>query len=593
MDCFLWAEASKDRNKLTEKYEPLQPFLFLSFLDFSNAEVVLDVGANVGLYSLVSTMANKVNAVYAFEPDEAAYQELIKNLTLNGIEKLVKPHQVAVSDSDGCVRFGSHTPMSGVNGVVSTSIHDIAIFSDTYDVRAISLDQLDDIQGKVLGIKIDVEGHELQVIDGACELLNGSPAFIQVEHYVGSGIDQKLSELGYFCFFTAGHDHYFTNIRNFRNPLFVKRAVEYAATWLIETHAGRWPNVNTIKNSLSLSCEVSNGLINANACLHYGFFSSDTEYAFYLMVDGVKADEQWYRSEPHASFQMPDEADSIEVKAFAREESLPEKKVVVGYDIKKPATGYRPGSAVEDSLSLPSQYAAVISRLDSELLDFSDIDLSPLLQAITDDESENIVQLGGDSTALTIAREVKKGHLRHLSVLCTAEQTFSLKQGRQRTGEEGQNFSQWVTLHSVLGAYEFEKTLASLAQGLQSATHVLLKGQFLADIGVTVAELSPLLAHLPEGSKLYTEGLSNASYRHELTELAGKHGIAVEWLYPRSTILPPERLSLAKNHIFTDSLTLSADASTEQAFGLSFSASSNAHPERALGLDFSLPEDRH
>lgn len=84
---------------------------------------------------------------------------------------------LAISDSTGSVRFGSHTPMSGVNGIVSTSIHDAALFPESYDVQATSLDKLEDIQGNVLGIKIDVEGHELQVIDGACALLKGKPCF--------------------------------------------------------------------------------------------------------------------------------------------------------------------------------------------------------------------------------------------------------------------------------------------------------------------------------------------------------------------------------------------------------------------------------
>ena len=109
----------------------------------------------------------------------------------------------------------------------------------------------------MLGIKIDVEGHELNVIHGARQTLLSSPAFVQVEHYVGGSIDQELSKLGYFCFFVCGHDHYFTNINNFADPLFVKRAVEYASTLLVESQCGRWPSDGTIKSALSLYSDLN------------------------------------------------------------------------------------------------------------------------------------------------------------------------------------------------------------------------------------------------------------------------------------------------------------------------------------------------
>lgn len=276
------------------------------------------MGANVGLYSLVATMAITVKAVYAFEPDEAAFHELERNISLNGLEGVVKPYQVAVSSDEELVRFGPHAPMSGVNGVVGTSIHDLAVYSESHEVPAMMLGQIEGVRGKVLGIKVDVEGHELQVIEGAEDLLLASPAIIQIEHYVGSGIDEKLGKLGYFCFFTAGHDHYFTNIYNFRSPFFVKQAVEYAATWFIETNSGRWPDVNTITNSLAVTYEASDGKIHAQGNMKDGFFS-EPEYAFYLMVDGEKLDEQWYQPEPKANFTSPEGAETIEIKCFVRE----------------------------------------------------------------------------------------------------------------------------------------------------------------------------------------------------------------------------------------------------------------------------------
>ncbi|RAU19182.1 hypothetical protein DN062_02630 [Nitrincola tibetensis] len=591
MECFLWTDASKARNQLSEKYEPLQPFLFLSFLEFSGAEIVLDVGANVGLYSLVATLAVKVSSVYSFEPDEAAYQELNQNLTLNCVEKLCKPFQLAISDSTGSVHFGRHSPMSGVNGVVNTSIHDASIFSETYDVEAVTLDQLDDMQGKVLGIKIDVEGHELQVIDGASKLLSQSPAFIQIEHYTGSGIDEKLKNLGYFCFFTAGHDHYFTNVSNFRNPLFVKRAIEHASTWFIETHAGRWPDVNTIKNSLSVTYDLSADKANIECVLRDGFFS-EPEYAFYLMVNNEKLHQQWYQIEPKATFILPEIADSIEIKCFVREKQFPEKKVMESCFIKHKTSGYRAESAVGESIGMPSQYAVVSRLFGRPCVDDFDINLSPLLHAINIQNIENIIQLGAGITALALARKFKQMNAGCLSVLCTEEGALALKQGHYFKDEVFNDYSQRISLHRVSNVHNFEKTLASLVQRIDSVSHVILRGQFLADIGISVVELMRLLAHFPKGCKLYTEGLVNASYRRELTDLAAKHDITVEWLYPRSTIIPIEELSLEDCQYATNNISVVKDMSHATVVDLSFSVPNSPSFERALGLDFSLFEDR-
>lgn len=148
-----------------------------------------------------------------------------------------------------------------------------------------------------------------------------------------------------------------------------------------------------------------------------------------------------------------------------------------------------------------------------------------------------------------------------------------------------------MALHSVSDDYEFETTLTSLAQRSHSSTYVLLRGQFLADIGTSVAVLRPFFVHLPKGSRLYTDGLANASYRHEITDLAAEYNVNVEFLYPRSTIIPPGQLILEDSQNIPNAPLWDVGDSLEKIAGLSLSEL-NASPEHALGLDFSLPEDR-
>lgn len=590
MDYFIWSDASKVRNQLTEKYEPLQPFLFLSFLEFSGAQAVLDVGANVGYYSLLATIASKVESVFAFEPDPAAYPELVRNISLNGLDGVVTPFQVAVSNVKGKVSFGSHSPMSGVNGVVDTSIHDLAVFSQINDVPAITLTEVENVKGKVLGLKIDVEGHELNVINGAAHLLATTPAIIQVEHYVGSQIDERLMELGYFSFFTAGQDHYFTNISNFTRALFVKRAVEYAVSWLIETQSGRFPSVNTINSSLVVSCSISDNIC-VNASLKQGFFA-EPEYAFYLMVNGEKVDEHWYQVEPTATFSFPENSDSIEVKAFVREKNFPDKKVVVGEFIKRKAFGHRAASAVTESLGSPSQYASLASRLAGLGFSYPELDITSLLCEMSDDKPSDVILIGGGLGVKPILNKLRGNHNQKISVIASKEQLIDIEGLNGKKDSVALMGLPWVSVLPVEQPNEMDIALATASQGISSKTYIILIDQFLTDVGQDIQALSPLLEALPVGSKLYAEGLTNALYRKGLVDLANHYDVEIRWLYPLSSILPLSKTKLNNHRQVSDRFSLSWVESLEEEFELQFFVSNNVHSERALGLDFSLPEDK-
>ena len=297
MDLFLWSECSKPRNQLTEKFEPIQPYLFIGFLKFAGVSKVLDVGANIGYYSVWCSVLQRVEKIYSFEPDLDAFNELKKNIELNSVEKLVTAKMLAVTDYNGKAKFSAHAPMSGINGIIETSIHDPDLFQYETEVECITLDSIDDLKGKVIGLKVDVEGHELNVLRGAKKLLSSSPTVIQIENFGNVDLHETLRSLGYFNFYTAGHDAYFTNIRNFQDPIFVKRAVEYATTLFIEVKSDRPPDLNTITSALNVDVIVDDKIY-VTAQLTPSFFKVP-EFAFYLLGDGKKIEEQWYLSLIH------------------------------------------------------------------------------------------------------------------------------------------------------------------------------------------------------------------------------------------------------------------------------------------------------
>ena len=87
-------------------------------------DVVYDIGANVGAYSLFlgKIVSNGTGVVYAFEPEASNFNSLNKNIVVNGLTGKVIPYAVALGDR---VRAGKLFLSSTVTGSALHSIdHD-------------------------------------------------------------------------------------------------------------------------------------------------------------------------------------------------------------------------------------------------------------------------------------------------------------------------------------------------------------------------------------------------------------------------------------------------------------------------------------
>ena len=126
--------------------------------------VVYDIGANVGYYSLMAAVvAGASGHVYAFEPLPRNVDYLRKHVALNKLEDRISVFDVAVSDQTGEAAFDLGA---------STSMGHLAE-SGEIKVKMVRLDDLL-IEGQVKSpdyMKVDVEGAEFDVLNGARELL--------------------------------------------------------------------------------------------------------------------------------------------------------------------------------------------------------------------------------------------------------------------------------------------------------------------------------------------------------------------------------------------------------------------------------------
>lgn len=148
----------------------------------TSESVFLDIGANIGLISLYILAHNPLTKIYAFEPSKHQSKLLAQTLQINGLENRIKLYEQAVSNFDGVSKFAAAGEGDGSgDGFIDTGRSGKQL--EFIDVKTVTLDSWWKAQGmpKVDVIKIDVEGAEKWVFEGAVEVLEDSKPFIYFE----------------------------------------------------------------------------------------------------------------------------------------------------------------------------------------------------------------------------------------------------------------------------------------------------------------------------------------------------------------------------------------------------------------------------
>lgn len=172
-------------------YEPALSTLFRQYL--RPGDTFIDVGANVGYFTLLgSSCVGPSGHVHSFEPNPRVLDELKRNVALNQFDQ-VAINNIALSNCAGKVPLYIAPEMdSGLSSMRRTS----ALLTETQTVPAITLDEYIESNGigKIRAVKIDVEGAELLVLQGARTGLTGSfkPDFIALEF-----VQQHLAFFGH------------------------------------------------------------------------------------------------------------------------------------------------------------------------------------------------------------------------------------------------------------------------------------------------------------------------------------------------------------------------------------------------------------
>jgi len=178
-------------------------------------DTVIDIGANVGVYSkILSELVGQDGHVYSIEPFPPTFEILcyiVRKLHLDNVE----PINVAVSDSEAVVNMALPHDSSGAETHYRASIvkDQVDTRKETANIQAITIDSRFLTTPKTISfIKCDVEGHELACIKGAVKFLTRSQAAWLIEvsgepedtdsaaHYVF----KILQDQGYFAWWFDG-----------------------------------------------------------------------------------------------------------------------------------------------------------------------------------------------------------------------------------------------------------------------------------------------------------------------------------------------------------------------------------------------------
>jgi FkbM family methyltransferase len=175
-------------------------------------ETAFDVGANIGhMSSVMAARVGTAGRVFAFEPHPEIFAELNHNQKLwqNAGLSNVEVHRYALSDRSGQAKLNLPVEFSANRGTAFIGeIESTAGETKHYSVEMKSLDEA--FCGHRIDVmKIDVEGHELQVLQGASKLLEeGAIRDIVFEEHspLPTPTTTLLQEKGYSLFFLASND---------------------------------------------------------------------------------------------------------------------------------------------------------------------------------------------------------------------------------------------------------------------------------------------------------------------------------------------------------------------------------------------------
>lgn len=209
---FMTREGTLDFQFLNYAYEwNVKRFVLEHYRDYN---LFLDIGSNVGTYSFL--MAGKGIRSHAFEPVKENYDSIVMNVRGNSLENKITPHNFGLGARNSVEDFIFESMNTGASHLAS--IHSYVETRGEVGIKEkVEIKTLDSVltginytkDDKIL-IKIDAEGMEIDVLEGAKRFIIEHPHFLIVmesKHSGANRIKEFLKTAGNFIYMEVDSDN--------------------------------------------------------------------------------------------------------------------------------------------------------------------------------------------------------------------------------------------------------------------------------------------------------------------------------------------------------------------------------------------------
>jgi FkbM family methyltransferase len=191
--------------KGTVYYEPLTTLVLQELLQ--PAATFVDVGANIGFFSLVTSVTKPRIKVIAFEPNPKNFRILNENIVANGFEN-IHCEFLAVSDV-----IGPATLYLNGSDMSASLLPDFQVeynpATNSIQTQTTTLDDYFEKHGagRPLILKVDVEGHEVALLRGGRRMLRekAPEIILEVLKSYPDEVNEFFNELGYNFYQITDH----------------------------------------------------------------------------------------------------------------------------------------------------------------------------------------------------------------------------------------------------------------------------------------------------------------------------------------------------------------------------------------------------
>lgn len=178
-------------------------------------DLFIDVGANLGLYTIDLNRRTALKETVAFEPLPSNFNQLCGNIFMNNMGDRVTAERTALSDQDGAATLHIDSQYT-IHSTLETHGENSQKFDTSINVPLARFDTRYPYENRRAFVKMDIEGHETSALKGMAGFLARNKASLQIEASDVNlpGIAAFLSGLGYGGTGRRGYDHFFSNIQS-------------------------------------------------------------------------------------------------------------------------------------------------------------------------------------------------------------------------------------------------------------------------------------------------------------------------------------------------------------------------------------------